>query len=121
MLAILKAGGGYMPLDPAYPSERLSWMLADANPSVLLTTHATTQVPSTTGPRLVCLQTLWSQLVGSSWQVAAGEEQLENTAYIIYPSGSIGTPAALQVTHRCISNLFDLHRRSFAIEPASRL
>ena len=62
LLAVWKAGGAYVPLDPAYPKERLSFMIEDAQPLVLLTEKTCLPLLSTSGDKVVCLDTDWPML-----------------------------------------------------------
>ncbi|MEV0248806.1 amino acid adenylation domain-containing protein [Nocardia sp. NPDC050712] len=101
LLAVLKAGGGYLPIDPAYPSDRLSFILADAGPAVILTDHDTAAVlPHSAAPHLY-LDTLDTADVPG----AAVAVRPENLAYLIYTSGSTGVPKGVAVTHRNVLNL----------------
>ncbi|HET9866802.1 MAG TPA: amino acid adenylation domain-containing protein [Nitrospira sp.] len=115
LIAILKAGSAYLPVDPDYPDARIDHMLADADPPVLLTTAALSErwegrfaghvvvldepetAPCTTGPKSAV--------------------QPDNLAYLIYTSGSTGTPKGVLLPHRGrVNNFFDFIRR-FEIGP----
>jgi amino acid adenylation domain-containing protein len=103
VLGILKAGGAYLPLDPAYPRERVEFMLADAGVAVAVTDSAFAQDFSGAGVVLVPLD-------GGLEPAAAGPESgagPENTAYVIYTSGSTGTPKGVRISHRNVTRLFD--------------
>ncbi|MDF5713917.1 MAG: amino acid adenylation domain-containing protein, partial [Rhizonema sp. NSF051] len=105
LLGILKAGGAYVPLDPEYPIERLSFMLSDAQVSVLLTQHHLEQrLPEYTG-QLVYLDTNWQSISQSNQDNLITEGQASNLAYVIYTSGSTGTPKGVAVTHQAVSRL----------------
>jgi aspartate racemase len=106
LLAILKAGGAYVPLDPGYPAERLRFMLADAAVAVLVTEEklrAALALPP--GVRVVSVDAAAAQVV------AEGAEPLENRsgarslAYVMYTSGSTGTPRGVAVEHRGVVRL----------------
>jgi amino acid adenylation domain-containing protein len=114
-LAAGKAGAAYLPLDPAAPADRLSFMLRDSGAPVLVG-DSRRALPS--GP--------WSF-------VAAGEGEPEGAAsapptpaapeslaYVIYTSGSTGEPKGVQVEHRSLSHLVAWHRRAFALGEADR-
>ncbi len=105
ILGVLKAGGGYLPLDPAYPRERLAFMLGDAQVSVLLTQNsllAAVPVPEPAAGsalRLVCLDTdrpLGGADTGNPGRLAGAR----NLAYVIYTSGSTGQPKGVALEHR---------------------
>lgn len=103
LLAILKAGGAYLPLDPAYPAERLAFMLADAQVPLLLTQEYLLEHLAEQGVRTICLEQFWSRAedeVNPSGQASAA-----NLAYVMYTSGSTGTPKGVSVTHRNVVRL----------------
>ncbi|WP_408953367.1 amino acid adenylation domain-containing protein [Lysobacter sp. Hz 25] len=111
VLGILKAGAGYVPLDPAYPSERLDYMLADSAPVALLTTS--TASPLTTTLPVIALDdaALTEQPEHDPELTAIGPQQL---AYAIYTSGSTGRPKGVMVEHRNVLNLWAaLEREAF--------
>jgi amino acid adenylation domain-containing protein len=117
ILAVLKAGAAYIPLDPAYPAERLRYMLEDSAPLAVLT-----QTP---------LQKLFAGAEGWTALVDMGMEgpwknqpetnldavqmglRPEHLAYIIYTSGSTGTPKGVMVTHDNVTRLFRATETSF--------
>ncbi|MBP1207089.1 amino acid adenylation domain-containing protein [Duganella sp. 1411] len=111
MLAILKAGGCYVPLDPAYPADRLEYMLRDAEPAVVIThqkvqDRVSTRLYKVAKERalpLIDLDTdkaLWADRAGGNH--ARGTTGLDAThlAYVIYTSGSTGAPKGIEVEHR---------------------
>ncbi|HEY0171186.1 MAG TPA: amino acid adenylation domain-containing protein, partial [Pyrinomonadaceae bacterium] len=103
LLAVLKAGGAYVPLDPDYPSERLTFMLEDADCPVLLTqARLSDRFPARPG-RVVCVDDT-SAFDGESAEDLAPSATPENLAYVIYTSGSTGRPKGAMNTHRAICN-----------------
>ena len=104
VLGVLKAGGVYVPLDPAYPRERVLFVLVDAQVSVLLTQQRLMErVPQEQ------VQVIWLD----SYEGAEAEErvvgpqngvQSSNLAYVIYTSGSTGTPKGVMATHQGVVN-----------------
>ena len=105
LLAVLKAGGAYLPLDPAYPSERVATILDDAQPTVLLTEdHLLDRIPPHSA-HTVCLDRECE--ANSFLQDAAFEPDAsqENLAYVIYTSGSTGKPKGVMVTHGNVARL----------------
>jgi amino acid adenylation domain-containing protein len=102
LLAVLKAGGAYLPLDPEYPGERLAFMMSDAGVPVVLTAPGSDIRQFVNGSVTVLNVTARAsagrQRIG---RPAAGPEHL---AYVIYTSGSTGPPKGVQVPHQGIAN-----------------
>ncbi len=106
ILAVHKAGGAYLPLDPAYPRERLAFMLQDASVPVLLTQrHLKDRLPDG-GPAVVCLDSDWDGVAPLSEQNLSTPVTPTNLAYVIYTSGSTGRPKGVMVEHRNVVNFF---------------
>ncbi|MHC0066354.1 amino acid adenylation domain-containing protein [Nostoc sp. UIC 10890] len=106
ILGILKAGGAYIPLDPAYPPERLAFILQDAQVSVLLTQqHLIENLPQDQ-TRIICLDTDRETIVQHSEQNPISNCTTDNLAYIIYTSGSTGQPKGVLVNHSNVVRLF---------------
>ncbi|MEU2245155.1 amino acid adenylation domain-containing protein [Streptomyces sp. NPDC018338] len=103
LLAVLKAGGAYLPLDPGYPAERLEFMLADARVPVLLTGPGTDAAPlAGEGVEVLTVDAATAAgLPDHAPEPVAGPDHL---AYVIYTSGSTGRPKGVQVPHRGIVN-----------------
>ena len=121
LLAILKAGAAYLPLDPAYPAARLAFMLEDARPSLILT-EAGSALPSGP-PRLVIDETEAAELsdrnpTDTDRRVPLG---VDHPAYVIYTSGSTGTPKGVVVTHRGIAALVAVQSRHLGVTAESRV
>jgi amino acid adenylation domain-containing protein len=105
LLGILKAGGGYLPLDPAYPSQRLQFMLADARPPVLLTQEPLLTALPAHEAQVVCLDAPeWKSTLARDAENPAIEVSGLNLAYVIYTSGSTGKPKGVMISHRSICN-----------------
>ncbi|TYL92031.1 amino acid adenylation domain-containing protein [Bradyrhizobium rifense] len=107
MLAVLKAGAGYLPIDPSYPVERISMILDDANPSVILTCEALAErVRQRSGGSVVCVDKD-SQSISVLSSIGLNEiAGFDSLAYVIYTSGSTGRPKGVMVTHRNAARLF---------------
>jgi amino acid adenylation domain-containing protein/non-ribosomal peptide synthase protein (TIGR01720 family)/FkbM family methyltransferase len=107
LLGVLKAGGAYLPLDPEYPHERLSFMLSDAGVSVLLTQEQLRERVPAEVARVVYLDAEWGEVAKQGGGDLTGEGVAaapENLAYVIYTSGSTGTPKGVMIPHRGIVN-----------------
>src|SRR5205085_11196625 len=91
LLAILKAGGAYIPLDPAYPAERLRMMLADANAPVLITQRALAGALPETAATVVFVDDVRDASDSATLRVSSHVTPA-NLAYVIFTSGSTGRP-----------------------------
>jgi amino acid adenylation domain-containing protein len=119
LLGILKAGGVYMPLDPAYPAERLAFMLEDSQAAVIVTQQSLVEQlkPLWVDDRLVlvCIDSdapiISSQSNENLLDIIPGE----NLAYIIYTSGSTGKPKGVQIAHQSLSNLLNSMQTSLQV------
>jgi amino acid adenylation domain-containing protein len=107
ILGVLKAGGCYLPLDPAYPMERLSFMLEDARAALLLTGEASIAAMFERRMRVVCLKRDLEEIAAKSTENLPPVASAENLAYVIYTSGSTGQPKGVAVTHDNVARLFD--------------
>ncbi|CCI07344.1 Nonribosomal peptide synthetase [Microcystis aeruginosa PCC 7941] len=106
LLGILKAGGAYLPLDPEYPSERLSFMLEDAQLSVLLTQQKLGETLPQHQASIICLDTDWEKIAENSHSNLENTVTPDNLAYVIYTSGSTGKPKGVLVNHSNVVRLF---------------
>ncbi|MFI6406277.1 non-ribosomal peptide synthase/polyketide synthase [Streptomyces sp. NPDC050548] len=106
ILAVMKAGAAYLPLDPDLPESRLTGMLEDARPVLILATGETAATLPPTGVPVLRLDAPDNGLPQAE-PVAPGPD---HPAYVIYTSGSTGRPKGVVVTQRGIANLFHSHR-----------
>ncbi|WP_274533285.1 AMP-binding protein [Photorhabdus temperata] len=121
LLAVLKAGGVYVPLDPAYPGERLANILNDAAPSVLLADEAGRVVlgeDAFAGLTVLDPNILFDRS-DSNPQIPALTAR--HLVYVIYTSGSTGTPKGVMVEHRGLVNLIVEKISQFNIDADSRV
>ncbi|HEY6927895.1 MAG TPA: amino acid adenylation domain-containing protein, partial [Steroidobacteraceae bacterium] len=121
ILAILKAGGVYVPLDPEYPPERLRFMIEDAGIRALLVhsqfLHLLTEAASI--PMFALdLQLDALEPASPSLETRPGPN---DDAYIIYTSGSTGAPKGVALSHRGLLNMAQWHVEAFGFEPSDRV
>lgn len=114
LLGILKAGGAYMPLDPAYPEQRLAFMLEDSAASVVLAHRSFRDRLALGKARLVLLD-------DAEWENAPAEGNPrsgatpQNLAYVIYTSGSTGRPKGVEIPHQGVVNYLFWCTRSYPV------
>ncbi|MFJ8045502.1 amino acid adenylation domain-containing protein [Kitasatospora sp. NPDC096147] len=104
ILAVLRTGAAYLPLDLDHPAERLAYMLADAAPVCLVTTAATAPALPADGPPVLLLDG------PEAPRRTPVVPDPEHPAYVIYTSGSTGRPKGVVLTHRGLANLYANHR-----------
>ncbi|MTJ55116.1 LLM class flavin-dependent oxidoreductase, partial [Anabaena sp. UHCC 0253] len=107
LLAIHKAGGAYLPLDPDFPPERLALMLADSQAPVILTEEKL--IPKLVVNDDVCIipiDMIWGEITQQPITNPHSGVKPENLSYIIYTSGSTGKPKGVMVEHRNVVNFF---------------
>jgi len=104
LLGILKAGGAYVALDPAYPEERLFFMLEDSRSSVLLTQEHIAAAMGANLAHVVCLDSDCEAIDRASEENPINDVMPANLAYVIYTSGSTGLPKGVMIEHRSLTN-----------------
>ncbi|MBE9037111.1 type I polyketide synthase, partial [aff. Roholtiella sp. LEGE 12411] len=104
ILAILKAGGGYVPLDPDYPQQRLSYLLADAQVKIVLTQQSLLVILPTDLEQVICWDTDAQKIVQQAVTTLNNVAAPENVAAVFYTSGSTGTPKGVVMTHQGLVN-----------------
>ncbi|MFW6012208.1 MAG: amino acid adenylation domain-containing protein [bacterium] len=120
-VATLKAGGAFVPIDPAYPTERLRFIIEDAGIGVaLLRSRHVGPLPLPPG-----LTTLELDDPDDEWREAPADDPevpvpLESLAYVIYTSGSTGWPKGVGISHRALLNLVGWHRSEYRLEAGMR-
>src|SRR5262249_17615863 len=100
----VKGGGGYVPVDPSYPAERLAFMLEDAGAALVVTSAALRDRLGQHGVRRLELDTQAAALAGEPTRAPAITLAGHNLAYVIYTSGSTGTPKGVAVNHASLAN-----------------
>jgi amino acid adenylation domain-containing protein/FkbM family methyltransferase len=109
VLGILKAGGVYVPLDPAYPSERLLFMLEDTRATVLVSQQALSERVAAPDVKLVSLDDDCDVIAQQSVARLDTVVLADNLAYVIYTSGSTGKPKGIGLAHAALTNLITWH------------
>lgn len=121
LLAIIKAGGAYLPLDLSYPRDRLAFMLEDARQPILLTrTQEPVVLLNHQGP-VVSLDTDWARIAEESTANPASTVGPDNLAYVIYTSGSTGKPKGVMNIHRAICNRLFWMQAAYDLTSADRV
>jgi non-ribosomal peptide synthetase component F len=121
LLGILKAGAAYLPLDPTYPKERLSFMLSDSQVQVLLTQQKFVESFADSGAKTVCLDQDWELITRQNQENPTSDVTAEDLAYVIYTSGSTGTPKGVMIQHRGVCNLAQAQVKLFGVNQNSRV
>jgi amino acid adenylation domain-containing protein len=118
LLAVLKAGGAYLPLDPAYPRQRLAYMLEDAAVGLMLTQERLAEgwEENARGVRLVCLDSGWVEVERERGGNLPATADADNLAYVIYTSGSTGKSKGVGVSHRNVARLFSATDELFGFD-----
>jgi amino acid adenylation domain-containing protein len=126
LLGIMKAGAGYVPLDPAYPAERLAFMLGDCAPAALLTQSALAGPLALDGVPRVLLDGAADLALIDACDTANPDAQAlglsaSHLAYVIYTSGSTGQPKGVMNAHRGLCNLARAQIDTYGVNADSRV
>ncbi|MEU8652064.1 amino acid adenylation domain-containing protein [Streptomyces sp. NPDC048737] len=128
ILAVLKAGGAYLPVDPAYPAERVAFMVADSGALLVIgDTVSAGQLPELSAPvmRLDDPEVAAALAGAGPGPVTDADRRgpvaVANTAYVIYTSGSTGTPKGVAVTHAGVAGMVASQVERLEVTPASRV
>jgi amino acid adenylation domain-containing protein len=121
LLGILKAGAAYVPLDPAYPRDRIAYMLENSELPILLT-QASLKDTLPSGPATVVLiDSDWNEIGKQSAVRPDLKLDPENRAYVIYTSGSTGKPKGVEVLHRAVVNFLTTMAKEPGLAAGDRL
>ncbi|WP_414541455.1 amino acid adenylation domain-containing protein [Nostoc sp. CCY0012] len=116
LLAVLKAGGAYLPLDPAYPEERLSFMLRDSQVSILLTQQRLVASLAIEELAVVCLDRDWEDIFQESEENLVINTTSQDLAYVIYTSGSTGKSKGVAIAHCSLVNAFYAWEKAYQLQ-----
>ncbi|MDJ0658845.1 MAG: amino acid adenylation domain-containing protein [Crocosphaera sp.] len=121
LLGILKAGGAYLPLDPAYPKDRLNYLLDDAQVDVLITTKSLSHLLPATSAKIIYLDQDWSNIAAYNNSNPVSAVNRHNLAYIIYTSGSTGKPKGVMIEHQSLVNFTQSSIKQYNINSQDRI
>jgi amino acid adenylation domain-containing protein len=118
LLAVLATGAAYVPLDPSYPADRLSFMANDANLTLVITQRSLADTLPVTAVPVMMIDELDLSAVdaASSWPASP-----DDLAYVIYTSGSTGRPKGVEIRHRSVVNLLFAMQRLLGVTAADRV
>jgi amino acid adenylation domain-containing protein len=120
-LAVLKAGAAYVPIDPAYPPERVGLMLESAQAEIVLTQSRLRALLLPTSAQIVVVDQDWPPALPSDRENPVCRITIEHLAYAIYTSGSTGQPKGVAIPHAALLNLIAWHRQRYAVTAADRV
>ncbi|MGA2590501.1 MAG: Pls/PosA family non-ribosomal peptide synthetase [Bryobacteraceae bacterium] len=124
ILAILKAGAAYVPVDPEYPADRIAYILADSGAGALVTTAELAVRHAAFRGAVICVDADRSRIATES-SAALSPEQFhidsQDLCYVIYTSGSTGRPKGVMVEHRNACHLVCTEGRLFGVRPEDRV
>ncbi|KJS52308.1 hypothetical protein VM98_32275, partial [Streptomyces rubellomurinus subsp. indigoferus] len=122
VLAVWKAGGAYLPVDPAYPAERISYMLDDARPQLVLTrSDVADRVPDGRPATVLDDPAVIAAVEAQSAAELVSPARLSNPAYLIYTSGSTGRPKGVVVSHAGVAGMLATQVERAPVGPGSRV
>jgi amino acid adenylation domain-containing protein len=123
-LAIVRAGGAYVAIDPMYPTDRVQWMLEDSGVTAAVTDASTAARLGTFGDRPVVVVAGGGELLDKSepesHELLPAPPRPTDLAYVVYTSGSTGRPKGVMVQHAALANLVEWHRAAFALHAGDR-
>ncbi|MBD2440161.1 non-ribosomal peptide synthetase [Nostoc sp. FACHB-110] len=121
ILAILQAGGAYVPIDPANPQERIAYILEDTQTQILLTQERLLDKLPEFTVKTIFLDTEWAEISTQSTECPDNEVQPDNLAYIIYTSGSTGKPKGVMIEQRSLTNFTQMAAQIYNITAQDRI
>lgn len=121
LLGVLKAGGAYIPIDPAYPLERRAYKLNDSQAPVILTQARLLETLPASSAKVVLLDADWEVIACESQENPVSETTSDNLAYVIYTSGSTGNPKGVMIPHRGMVNHSLAMAKQFNLQASDRV
>jgi amino acid adenylation domain-containing protein len=121
LLAVHKAGGAYLPLDPRYPTERLAFMLVDAGVDIVVSNAALQARIAAAGRHLVLLDRDAGSIAARPSSAPPVAARGSDLAYVIYTSGSTGMPKGVMIEHRSLATFTDAAIAAYGIGPEDRV
>jgi amino acid adenylation domain-containing protein len=121
LLAVLKANGACLPLDPEYPKDRLRFMMEDARIPVLLSDERLSSDLSGSSTKIVCVDRAWETISQESGSNPENNISPQNLAYVIYTSGSTGQPKGVMLTHGGLVNYVTAAIHVYGLKATDRL
>ena len=121
LLAILKAGAAYLPIDPDYPGERISFILHDAHVKIVLSSDTAANMLPNGKWETITIDGQCEDISGLSVTESDTGCCAENLAYVIYTSGSTGRPKGVAMPHLALANLLEWQQREYPLRPGTRV
>jgi amino acid adenylation domain-containing protein/non-ribosomal peptide synthase protein (TIGR01720 family) len=120
LLGVLRAGAAYIPLDPAYPADRIADQLDDAGPAALVTTEALAAGLPCAATRVVRVDADAEAIARAEAELPPAGRALDEPAYLMYTSGSTGRPKAAIITHGGLANYLAWSAEAYGMGPGTR-
>ena len=117
LLAILKAGAAYVPMDPSYPAQRIALMIEDSEAQVILATESTRSRLGNSARLVVSIDRDAEAIAGNGSHPVSSVAGGQNLAYVIYTSGSTGKPKGVMIEHHNVVNFFTGIDRAIGADP----
>jgi amino acid adenylation domain-containing protein len=117
ILGVLKAGAAYIPLDPAYPRERIAFIVEDSQVAALLTQERLLAQLPPHSARVICLDSDWPSIAAEESHTLTSQTKPENLAYVLYTSGSTGKPKGVQIRHRNLVSFLSAMQQEPGLAP----
>src|SRR5262249_36411631 len=121
ILAVLKAGAAYVPLDPGYPAERIAFMLHDSQAMLVLTQQSLRELLPKSAASIIAVDSEWKNIEAESTDNLGSTAVLTDLAYIIYTSGSTGQPKGVMVEHRSVVNYVESALADYGLKRGDRI